>query len=111
MGFSRQEYWSGLPFPPPGDLPRPGIEPASNVSHALACILCHCATWEASTNVLRFHQLVYPDAKKAGKVTSGLQRVKEAPSSFTKEFKKKGWDHYFVLSGLYICILTGSPIS
>ena len=27
MGFSRQEYWSGLPFPPPGDLPNPGMEP------------------------------------------------------------------------------------
>ena len=31
MGFSRQEYWSGLPFPPPGDLPNPGIEPVSPV--------------------------------------------------------------------------------
>ena len=29
MGFSRQENWSGLPCPPPGDLPDPGIEPAS----------------------------------------------------------------------------------
>ena len=29
MGFSIQEYWSGLPFPPPGDLPDPGIEPTS----------------------------------------------------------------------------------
>ena len=29
MGFSRQEYWSGLPFPSPGDLPYPGIEPGS----------------------------------------------------------------------------------
>ena len=29
MGFSRQEYWSGLPFPSPGDLPNPGIEPES----------------------------------------------------------------------------------
>ena len=29
MEFSRQEYWSGLPFPPPGDLPDPGIEPIS----------------------------------------------------------------------------------
>ena len=28
-GFSRQEYWSGLPFPSPGDLPDPGIEPRS----------------------------------------------------------------------------------
>ena len=29
MKFSRQEYWSGLPFPPPGCLPDPGIEPGS----------------------------------------------------------------------------------
>ena len=29
MGFSRQEYWSGLPLPSPGDLPDPGIEPRS----------------------------------------------------------------------------------
>ena len=29
MGFSRQEYWSGLPFPSPGDLPNPWIEPRS----------------------------------------------------------------------------------
>ena len=32
MGFSRQEYWSGLPCPPPGDLPDPGAEPESPVS-------------------------------------------------------------------------------
>ena len=29
MGFSRQEYWSGVPFPSPGDLPNPGIKPGS----------------------------------------------------------------------------------
>ena len=29
VGFSQQEYWSGLPFPSPGDLPNPGIEPGS----------------------------------------------------------------------------------
>ena len=34
MGFSRQEYWCGLPLPSPGDLPHPGIEPASHVSPA-----------------------------------------------------------------------------
>ena len=34
MGFSRQEYWSGLPFPSPGDLPDPGIEPRSPTSQA-----------------------------------------------------------------------------
>ena len=35
MGFSRQEYWSGLPFPPPGDLPDPGTERISLKSPAL----------------------------------------------------------------------------
>ena len=35
MGFSRQEYWSELPFPSPGDLSDPGIEPMSPVSPAL----------------------------------------------------------------------------
>ena len=35
-GFFRQEHWSGLPFPPPGDLPNSGIEPTSPVSPALA---------------------------------------------------------------------------
>ena len=35
MGFSRKEYWSGLPLPPPGDLLDPGIEPMSPVSPVL----------------------------------------------------------------------------
>ena len=34
MGFSRQEHWSGLPFPSPGDLPDPGMEPGSPVFQA-----------------------------------------------------------------------------
>ena len=36
IGFYRQEYWSGLPFSPPGDLPHPGIEPMSPVAPELA---------------------------------------------------------------------------
>ena len=36
MGFSRQEYWSGLPRPPPGDLPNLGVEPLVLISPALA---------------------------------------------------------------------------
>ena len=48
MGFSREEYWSGLPCPPPGDLPDPGIEPKSLMSPALAGgFLTTSATWEA----------------------------------------------------------------
>ena len=48
MGFSRQEYWSGLPFPSPGDCPYPGIEPASLSSPASAGgFFTTSATWEA----------------------------------------------------------------
>ena len=48
MGFPRQEYWSGLPFPSPGDLPNPGIEPTSLRSPALAGrFFTTSATWEA----------------------------------------------------------------
>ena len=68
MGFSRQEYWSGLPFPSPGDLPNPGIKPGSpalqadalsseppgkqgnknfpfNLSQEIFLTLNHCLLW------------------------------------------------------------------
>ena len=48
MGFSRQEYWSGLTCPPLEDLPDPGIEPESLVSPALAGrFFATSASWEA----------------------------------------------------------------
>ena len=48
MGFSGQEYWSGLPYPPPGGLPDPGIKPVSSTSPALAGgFFTTSATWEA----------------------------------------------------------------
>ena len=48
MGFSRQEYWSGLPCPPLGDLPNPGIEPVTLTSPALAdSFFTTSTTWEA----------------------------------------------------------------
>ena len=48
MGFSRQEYWSGLPCPPLGDLSHPGIEPVSLTSLALAGgFFTTSTTWEA----------------------------------------------------------------
>ena len=48
IGFSRQEYWSGLPFPPPGDLPNPEMEPASFISPTLAGgFFITSTTWEA----------------------------------------------------------------
>jgi len=41
MGFPRQEYWSGLPFPSSGDLPDPGIEPVSPAVHTDSLPLHH----------------------------------------------------------------------
>ena len=50
MGFSRQEYWSGVPFPSPGDLHHPGMEPVSLTSPALAGrFFTTSATWEVLT--------------------------------------------------------------
>ena len=40
MEFSRQEYWGELPFPSPGDLPHPGIEPRSPALQVVSCIVC-----------------------------------------------------------------------
>ena len=48
MGFSRQEYWSGFPWPSPGDLPYLGIESMSLMSPALTCVFFTAGTtWEA----------------------------------------------------------------
>ena len=48
MGFCRQEYWSGLPFLPPGDVPNPGTEPVSSMPPALTGrFFYYEATWEA----------------------------------------------------------------
>ena len=55
MGFSRQEYWSGLPCSPPGDLPNPGIKPASLMSPALAGgFFTTSTTWEAHHPSIHF---------------------------------------------------------
>ena len=52
MGFSRQEYWSGLPCPPPGELPNPGNEPVSLISPVLAGgFFTTRATWEVGVCV------------------------------------------------------------
>ena len=58
MGFPRQESWSGLPYPPPENLPDPGIEPESLTSPVLAGgFFTTSATWEA-------HQSHYAELKR-----------------------------------------------
>ena len=59
MGFSRQEYWSGLPCPPQGDLPNPGIKPATLTSPQLAGgFFITSTTWGAWAT---FHGIVESD--------------------------------------------------
>ena len=58
MRFFQQECWSGLPCPPPGDLPNPGIKPASLLSLALVGgFFTTSATWEAHSDV-KFHLIL-----------------------------------------------------
>ena len=58
MEFSGQEYWSGLPFPPPGDFPNPGIEPVSLLSPALTGrFFTTSATWEGEWEGLDSRQI------------------------------------------------------
>ena len=54
MGFSQEEYWSGLPFPPPGDLPRPGIEPASPALAGNGRQILYLLSHQGSPQQLRF---------------------------------------------------------
>ena len=57
IGFSRQEDWSGLPYPTPEDLPDPGIEPTSFISPALAGAL---TTEQPGKSVLLIQLVYYP---------------------------------------------------
>ena len=77
MGFSRQEYWSGLPCPPPGDLPDLGIEPTSLKSPALAHgFFITSATWEAvwvSMCALRLENVNWQQLLLKSSLDLGLQ--------------------------------------
>ena len=58
VGFYRQEYWSGLPFPSPGDLPDPEIKLASFVSPALAGgFFTTSSTWLVIYNCSQYHRV------------------------------------------------------
>ena len=61
MGLSRQENCGGLPFPSPGDIPHPGIEPVSLVSPALAGgFFTTSTTWEGHSDVVFLINLILP---------------------------------------------------
>src|SRR5574339_184352 len=80
MGFSRQEYWSGLPCPPPRDLPGPGIKTKSLTSPALTGgFFTTSATWEAvmydiCTYIphMYLHVFIYTYGSPGGSVVKNL---------------------------------------
>ena len=75
-GFSRQEYWSGLPCSPPRDLPEPEIEPTSLTSPALAGrFFTTSATWEAHTVTHLLSNCVLGSGYK-GRRRRGWQRMR-----------------------------------
>ena len=59
VGFSRQEHWTVLPFPSPGDLPDPGIEPASLMSPALAGRFFATSATGKPLNFMYIHLFIY----------------------------------------------------
>ena len=102
IGFSRQEYWSGLPCSPTGDLPNPGIEPASFMSPALASgFFTPSATWEA------LYRQICPNFFSNTKLTQ------TSPSQITSNFPKavslssKHLQHLMCLSQLTLSDIIG----
>ena len=76
MRFLRQEYWRGLPFPSPGDLPDPGIEPATFASPALASgFFATSTTWDI--NNLRYADDAALMVEGEEELKSPLRKVKE----------------------------------
>ena len=85
MGFSSQEYWSGLLFPLPGDLSNPGIEHISLKSPALAYgFFTTSATWEA-------HEKVYRTCKNSIKKTQAQNEWKPFKEGEIKEMYCPVW--------------------
>ena len=73
MDFSRQEYWSGLPFPSPGDLPNPGIEPGSPVLQADSFTT---EPWGKSLKWSESHSVVSDSLRSHGHTIHGILQAR-----------------------------------
>ena len=95
IGFSRKEYWSGLPFHPPGDLPHPGTEPMIPASPALAGRFW--ATWEALRSgkpLQKINRKYSPvEEERTERELKGRERVQMSPLTWssTSLYKGCGW--------------------
>ena len=75
MEFSRQEYWSGLPCPMPGDLPNPGSEPSS-LADLTGGFLTTKATWEAPILIILRFILMHKSQNSSQTVVKDLKDIK-----------------------------------
>ena len=95
MGFSRQENWSELPRPPPGDLPNPGIEAVSLMSPELAGgFFTTSATWEVlmvhkNPSIVRCSIINFHTTKR---VTSVAQTVESLPATWETRGRSLDWE-------------------
>ena len=89
MGFSGQEYWSGLPFPSPGDLPNPGIEPRSPALQADALTSEPPGKQPPSRKMCKKKQDKYlTEIGKDSNLSTGgsvTMKIAESPSSFSDQ--------------------------
>ena len=78
MGFSRQEYWSGFPFPSPGNLPNPGIKPRSPTLQADALP-------SESPGCYRYNQVLILGASQVALVVKNLPAIQKCFGSLGRE--------------------------
>ena len=94
MGFSRQEYWSGFLWPPPGALPDPGIEPASLVSPALVeGFFTTSITWEAKINFQFSHSAMSDSLQPHGPQHARLPCPLPTPGACSNSCPSSWWCH------------------
>ena len=105
---SRQEYWSGLPFPSPGDLSDPGLEPKSLCLLGCRWILYYCTTWKAplvSGGQIRGARGVWRYLREQGSANYGLQdNTGSLPAFINKALWAQSHTHSFTY-----CLLPAPP--
>ena len=119
MGFSRQEYWSGLPFPPPGDLPNPGLDPVSPVLGGrfftaeppnLFCFELDSIWMHFNIiNIFSFHSFVYKILHRNSQITYLFWYPWEYNNNLNVDFRHCSLTHSFPIQN-YFHLWRKSPI-
>ena len=135
MGFSRQEYWSGLPFPSPGDLPDPGVAPRSPTLQAdsiiwatrecpdtycfccfsFPCEVLHFSYWRVfSLDVGLWWTPVLWALEPLAVLLSNFmfsdENCEDIPHNDTHRGMNSDWKVFTVISKLFLCLLFSSLI-